>query len=153
MPHVERCEVLRHCRWVDEVVPDAPWKLEEAFVTAMRIDYVAIDEGVSVDPAYDKERVKGYDMIKSLREFPFYVGFVLPRKSDPKISFQGKAIPTRRTSGLIRSQPSSPPKPEANDVPPSNNGTLRRMPPQLSAPTSDTNGGSPFEEPPVDLFE
>ena len=68
VPHLERCEMLRHCRWVDEVVPDAPWKLDEAFVTAMRIDYVAIDEGVSIDPAYDKERVKGYDIIKGLRE-------------------------------------------------------------------------------------
>lgn len=68
IPHVERCELLRHCRWVDEVVPDAPWKLDEAFVTAMRIDYVAIEEGVSCDPAYDKERIKGYDVIKSLRK-------------------------------------------------------------------------------------
>lgn len=68
VPHLERCELLRHCRWVDEVVPDAPWKLDEAFVTAMRIDYVAIDEGVSIDPAYDKERVKGYDIIKGIRE-------------------------------------------------------------------------------------
>ncbi|KAI0704321.1 hypothetical protein BC835DRAFT_1242091, partial [Cytidiella melzeri] len=74
-PHLERCELIRHCRWVDEVVPDAPWKLDDAFLTAMRIDYVAIDEGVSIDPAYEKGRVKGYDLVKSLR----------------------KAIPTRRT--------------------------------------------------------
>lgn len=65
--HLERCELLRHCRWVDEIVPDAPWKLDEAFLSAMRIDYVAIDEGVSINPAYDKERVKGYDLVKSLR--------------------------------------------------------------------------------------
>lgn len=58
---------MRHCRWVDEVVPDAPWKIDEAFLSAMRIDFVAIDEGVSIDPAYEKERVKGYDLVKSLR--------------------------------------------------------------------------------------
>ncbi len=52
---------------MDEIVPDAPWKLDEAFLSAMRIDYVAIDEGVSINPAYDKERVKGYDLVKSLR--------------------------------------------------------------------------------------
>ena len=54
---------------MDEVVPDAPWKLDDAFLNAMRIDYVAIDEGVSINPAYDKERVKGYDLVKSLREY------------------------------------------------------------------------------------
>ena len=68
-PHLERCELVRHCRWVDEVVPDAPWKIDEAFLSAMRIDCVAIDEGVSIDPAYEKERVKGYDLVKSLRMY------------------------------------------------------------------------------------
>ena len=67
-PHLERCELVRHCRWVDEVVPEAPWKLDEAFLRARRIDYVAYEEGTSVDPAFDKERLKGYDFIKSLRE-------------------------------------------------------------------------------------
>jgi choline-phosphate cytidylyltransferase len=66
-PHLERCELVRHCRWVDEVVPDAPWKIDEAFLNAMRVEFVAIDEGVSIDPAYEKERVKGYDLVKSLR--------------------------------------------------------------------------------------
>ena len=50
-PHVERCEVVRHCRWVDEVIGDAPWQLNDAFILGRRIDYVAIDEGTSVDPA------------------------------------------------------------------------------------------------------
>ncbi|KAK7686428.1 hypothetical protein QCA50_010652 [Cerrena zonata] len=77
-PHLERCEILRHCRWVDEVVPDAPWKLDEAFVRSRHIDYVAIDEGTSIDPSFDKERLKGYDYVKTIR----------------------KAIPTRRTTGV-----------------------------------------------------
>lgn len=67
-PHLERCEVLRHCRWIDEVVPDAPWKLDEAFIRSRRIDYVAIDEGTSIDPSFDKERLKGYDYVKNIRE-------------------------------------------------------------------------------------
>lgn len=67
-PHVDRCEVLRHCRWVDEVVPDAPWTIDEQFLRAKKIDYVAIDEGSSVNPACDKERLRGYDLVKSLRE-------------------------------------------------------------------------------------
>ena len=65
-PHLERCELVRHCRWVDEVVPEAPWRLDEVFLRARRIDYVAIDEGASVNPTYGKERVKGYDVVKSL---------------------------------------------------------------------------------------
>lgn len=73
IPHVERCELVRHCRWVDEVVEDAPWRIDDAFLSANRIDYVAIDEGASVDPAYDKERVKGYDLVKSLREYFTYL--------------------------------------------------------------------------------
>ena len=67
IPHVERCELVRHCRWVDEIIEDAPWRLDEAFLNAHRIDYVAIDEGASIDPSYDKERVKGFDLVKSLR--------------------------------------------------------------------------------------
>lgn len=70
-PHVDRCEVLRHCRWVDEVVPDAPWTIDEQFLRVKKIDYVAIDEGSSVNPACDKERLRGYDLVKSLREFQY----------------------------------------------------------------------------------
>ena len=70
-PHVDRCEVLRHCRWVDEVVPDAPWTIDEQFLKAKKIDYVAIDEGSSVNPACDKERLRGYDLVKSLREYRY----------------------------------------------------------------------------------
>lgn len=70
-PHVDRCEVLRHCRWVDEVVPDAPWTIDEQFLKAKKIDYVAIDEGSSVNPACDKERLRGYDLVKSLRGYQY----------------------------------------------------------------------------------
>lgn len=77
-PHVERCEVVRHCRWVDEVIGDAPWRVDEQLLSKRRIDYVAIDEGITVDPKYDTVRVKGYDEVKKL----------------------GRVILTRRTHGL-----------------------------------------------------
>lgn len=64
--HVERCEVMRHCRWVDEVLPDAPWKVDENFCIQRRIDFIAIDEGTTVDPTCDKVRVQGYDDMKRL---------------------------------------------------------------------------------------
>lgn len=49
-PHLERCETVRHCRWVDEVVPDAPWALDEEFLKRFKIDYVAVEEGSTGTP-------------------------------------------------------------------------------------------------------
>ncbi|EGN96609.1 hypothetical protein SERLA73DRAFT_184702 [Serpula lacrymans var. lacrymans S7.3] len=77
-PHIERLELLRHCRWVDEVISDAPRSLDDNFIFKNKIDYVALDEGSSVDPEFDKIRLQGYDTLKKL----------------------GRVIPTRRTSGL-----------------------------------------------------
>jgi choline-phosphate cytidylyltransferase len=66
VPHVERCEVVRHCRWVDEVVADAPWSLDKEHLVERRIDYVALDEGTSVNPFCDKIRLAAYDDIKAI---------------------------------------------------------------------------------------
>lgn len=41
----ERYESVRHCKWVDEVVEDAPWNVDAEFFKEHRIDYVAHDEG------------------------------------------------------------------------------------------------------------
>lgn len=63
-PEIERLELVRHCRWVNEVTKDAPWELTLQFIKEKRIDYVAVDEGSSVDPNYDRARVRGYDELK-----------------------------------------------------------------------------------------
>ncbi|KAJ3514986.1 hypothetical protein NLJ89_g2043 [Agrocybe chaxingu] len=81
-PEVERLEIVRHCRWVDEVNKDAPWELTPKFLEGKGIDFVAIDEGTSVDPSCDKIRVRGYDELKK----------------------HGKIIKTRRTLGLASQQ-------------------------------------------------
>jgi len=43
MSHAVRCESVRHCKWVDEVVAEAPWVLDDAFLEKYKIDFVAHD--------------------------------------------------------------------------------------------------------------
>ncbi|KAG7891091.1 hypothetical protein KL936_002375 [Ogataea polymorpha] len=40
----QRYETLRHCKWVDEVVEDAPWILNMKFLKDHKIDYCAHDD-------------------------------------------------------------------------------------------------------------
>ncbi|KAI0043675.1 Nucleotidylyl transferase [Auriscalpium vulgare] len=77
MDHAERCEAARHCRWVDEVVSEAPWVIGADFIEKYAIDYVAHDE----DPYMSAGHEDVYNFAKS----------------------QGKFIPTRRTPGVSTS--------------------------------------------------
>lgn len=43
MSYEERCKCVVGCKWVDEVVYDAPWEITEAFMEKHNIDYVAHD--------------------------------------------------------------------------------------------------------------
>ncbi|KAI5446233.1 T-complex protein 1 subunit alpha [Lathyrus oleraceus] len=43
MTEAERYESLRHCKWVDEVIPDVPWVINQEFIDKHQIDYVAHD--------------------------------------------------------------------------------------------------------------
>nr|CAB3264717.1 choline-phosphate cytidylyltransferase A-like [Phallusia mammillata] len=59
----ERYEAVLHCRYVDEVVRDAPWTLDEEFLTKHRIDFVAHDDlpyaSTSSDDVYKHIKEKG----------------------------------------------------------------------------------------------
>nr|GEU42277.1 choline-phosphate cytidylyltransferase 2-like [Tanacetum cinerariifolium] len=43
MTDQERYESLRHCKWVDEVIPDALWVMNQEFIDKHQIDYMAHD--------------------------------------------------------------------------------------------------------------
>ncbi|CAG7963948.1 unnamed protein product [Penicillium nalgiovense] len=40
----ERTETIRHCKWVDEVIPCCPWIVTPEFLSEHKIDYVAHDD-------------------------------------------------------------------------------------------------------------
>merc|ERR1712130_547785 len=43
MDHQMRCESMSHVKWVNEVVPEAPWWLTDEFLDKYKIDFVAHD--------------------------------------------------------------------------------------------------------------
>lgn len=116
-PHVERCELLRHCRWVDEIVPDAVWTLTDAFLVAKRIDYVALEEGSSVNPEFDKMRLKGYDHLKKLGMSFFFCSAVWRYRGTHYLWVVGRVIPTKRTLGLAAERVVPPTLPSAQATP------------------------------------
>lgn len=73
----QRCETLTHCRWVDEVVSDAPWCVTPEFLTKHKIDYVAHDDIPYVSGDID-------DVYKPIKEM-------------------GKFLTTQRTDGISTS--------------------------------------------------
>lgn len=40
----ERYEAVRHCRYVDEIVAEAPWEIDDEYLKKHKIDFVAHDE-------------------------------------------------------------------------------------------------------------
>ncbi|WCJ41953.1 Choline-phosphate cytidylyltransferase 2 [Euphorbia peplus] len=67
MTDKERYESLRHCRWVDEVIPDAPWVLSQEFIDKHQIDYVAHDSLPYADASGAGNDV--YEFVKSVGKF------------------------------------------------------------------------------------
>ncbi|GEM12533.1 transcription initiation factor TFIIE subunit beta [Rhodotorula toruloides] len=74
----ERYESMRHIRWVDEVVEDAPWQVDHEFIDKWKIDYVAHDE----EPYASAGKDDVYAYAKSIGAF----------------------LPTKRTNGISTSE-------------------------------------------------
>lgn len=70
----ERAETVRHCKWVDEVIPNCPWIVTAEFLDKHNIDYVAHD-----DEPYGAD--EGDDIYRPIKE-------------------QGKFLVTQRTEGV-----------------------------------------------------
>lgn len=73
----QRLETLQHCKWVDEVVANAPWTVTPQFLEEHRIDYVAHDDLPYASADSD-------DIYKPIKE-------------------QGKFLTTQRTLGILTS--------------------------------------------------
>ena len=43
MNEIERVEILKHCKWVDEVICPCPWEISMDFLNEHNIHYVAHD--------------------------------------------------------------------------------------------------------------
>ena len=72
MTHAERCEAVRQCRWVDEVIPDAPWVVDQEFLDKHNIDYIAHDELVypskTHDDVYSFAKTQGMPPLSSSKD-------------------------------------------------------------------------------------
>ncbi|XP_065625340.1 choline-phosphate cytidylyltransferase 2 [Quercus suber] len=67
MTEEERYESLRHCKWVDEVIPDAPWVITQEFLDKHNIDFVAHDSLPYADASGAGNDV--YEFVKSAGRF------------------------------------------------------------------------------------
>ncbi|XP_072994743.1 choline-phosphate cytidylyltransferase 2-like [Typha latifolia] len=67
MTDSERYESLRHCKWVDEVIPDAPWVITKEFLDKHKIDFVAHDSLPYADASGAGNDV--YQFVKSIGKF------------------------------------------------------------------------------------
>lgn len=67
MTEEERYESVRHCRWVDEVIRDAPWVVTQEFLDKHQIDYVAHDALPYADASGSSNDV--YAFVKKVGRF------------------------------------------------------------------------------------
>eukprot|EP00803_Ostreobium_quekettii_P008026 evm.model.scf_3289.2 EVM.evm.TU.scf_3289.2 scf_3289:2449-6011(-) len=67
MTEAERYEALRHCRWVDQIVKDAPWVVTPEFIEKYKIDYVAHDDLPYGDASGQANDV--YEFVKKAGKF------------------------------------------------------------------------------------
>ena len=91
----ERAETIRHCKWVDEVIPSCPWIVTPEFIDEHQIDYVAHDDlpygAAEGDDIYAPIKAQGKFLVTQRTEGVSTTGiitrFVLPRL-DHQVTWQ-----------------------------------------------------------------
>lgn len=94
----ERYESVRHCKWVDEVIEDAPWQVDAEFRKEHRIDYIAHDEEPYVSAGSDDV----YAYAKSIGESAF--SWEGEGERADEVVGAGAFLPTKRTNGVSTSE-------------------------------------------------
>ena len=87
----ERAETIRHCKWVDEVIPNCPWVVTPEFLSEHQIDYVAHDDlpyqAAEGDDIYELLRLRVNSLLLSGRRVlvPLVLlhGLSSPAQPDP----------------------------------------------------------------------
>lgn len=82
MTSQERYAAVRTCKWVDEVVEEAPWVITQELLDKLAIDYVAHDELPYAGAGSSAEMADVYQFVKD----------------------QGRFLPTQRTDGVSTSE-------------------------------------------------
>jgi choline-phosphate cytidylyltransferase len=82
MTSQERYASVRNCRWVDEVVEDAPWVITQELIDRYQIDYVAHDDLPYAGAGSSASMTDIYQFAKE----------------------QGRFLPTQRTEGVSTSE-------------------------------------------------
>lgn len=105
----ERTETVRHCKWVDEVIPDCPWIVTPEFLEQHNLDYVAHDDepyGASEgDDIYKPIKEDGKFLVTERTEGVSTTGIItkyVPRRSDfltlADMCWPGSFVTMRNTS-------------------------------------------------------
>ncbi|KAM6907822.1 choline-phosphate cytidylyltransferase B-like isoform 1-T1 [Xenentodon cancila] len=108
MTEDERYEALRHCRYVDEVVQDAPWTLTPEFLKKHKIDFVAHDDipytSAGSEDVYKHIKEAGgylYEPLRQLQVVPFLSSLGIYYKI--RLFLSGMFVATQRTEGISTS--------------------------------------------------
>jgi choline-phosphate cytidylyltransferase len=69
MDHKTRVDSVRHCKWVDEVIPEGPWIVTPAFLEKHNIDFVCHDALPYKDVSGQSEDGDVYSGLKKIGKF------------------------------------------------------------------------------------
>lgn len=64
MEYEERRELLKHIKWVDEIIDNVPWIIDKSLIEKYNIDIVA-----GSDDVYTKDGINIYGAAKELNRF------------------------------------------------------------------------------------